>query len=72
MTKINEKEAGVGPFKKTPDFQQWQWSREVYFAEGCGGGQLVSVLAFYSDNPSSNPANAYSFFCKICFWKERK
>ena len=69
MTKINEKEAGVGPFKKTPDFQQWQWSREVYFAEGCGGGQLVSVLAFYSDNPSSNPANAYSFFVKFVFEK---
>ena len=33
-----------------------------------GGGQVVSVLAFYSDfdDPSSNPADAYSFFCKIC------
>ena len=30
------------------------------------GGQVVSVLAFYSDDPSSNPAEAYSFFCKIC------
>ena len=26
-----------------------------------GGGQVVSVLAFYSDNPSSNPVEAYSF-----------
>ena len=25
-----------------------------------GGGQLVSVLAFYSDVPSLNPAEAYS------------
>ena len=25
-------------------------------------GQVVSVLAFYSDNPSSNPADVYSFF----------
>ena len=33
---------------------------------GCGGGQVVSVLAFYSDNPSSNPAEAYSVSCKIC------
>ena len=23
---------------------------------GRGGGQMVSVLAFYSDDPSSNPA----------------
>ena len=33
---------------------------------GRGGGQVVSVLAFYSDDPSSNPADVYSFFCKIC------
>ena len=26
-----------------------------------GGGQVVSILAFYSDNPSSNPGDAYSF-----------
>ena len=40
---------------------------------GCGGGQVVSVLTFYlSDDPSSNPADIYSFFCKICVWKERK
>ena len=35
-------------------------------AWGRGGGQVVSMLSFYSDNPSSNPADAYSFFCKIC------
>ena len=29
---------------------------------GRGGGQVVSVLAFYSDDPSSNPADDYSFF----------
>ena len=34
---------------------------------GRGGGQVVSVLAFYSDDPSSNPADACSFFCKK-FW----
>ena len=36
---------------------------------GRGGGQVVIVLAFYSDDPSSNPAEAYSFFCKIVFEK---
>ena len=36
---------------------------------GRGGGQVVSVLDFYSNDPSSNPAEAYSFFCKICVWK---
>ena len=30
-----------------------------------GGGQVVSVLAFYSDDLSSNPGEAYSFFCLI-------
>ena len=33
-----------------------------------GDGQVVSVIAFYSDNPSSNPTEAYSFFCTICAW----
>ena len=32
---------------------------------GCGG-EVVRVLAFYSDDPISYPADAYSFFCKIC------
>ena len=30
-----------------------------------GGGLVVSMLAFYSDDPSSNPADAYIFFCKM-------
>ena len=29
---------------------------------GRDGGQVVSVLSFYSDDPSTNPAEAYSFF----------
>ena len=37
-----------------------------------GGGQVVSMLAFYSENPSSNPADAYSFFCKILCLKRTK
>ena len=28
-------------------------------AMGRGGGQVVSVLAFFYDDPSSNPADAY-------------
>ena len=39
------------------------------FTEGRGGGQVVSVLALYSNDPSSNPAEAYSFYSKICVWK---
>ena len=33
---------------------------------GRGGGQVVRMLAFYSDDPSSNPAEDYSFSCKFC------
>ena len=36
------------------------------------GGQVVSGLAFYSDDPSSNPAEAYNFFGKIWVLKVRK
>ena len=32
---------------------------------GCGGGQVVSVLAFYSDDPSLNPAEVYNFSVKL-------
>ena len=37
-----------------------------------GGGQVVNVLAFYPCGLSSNPTEAYSFFHKMCVWKERK
>ena len=33
-----------------------------------GGGQVVSVFAF-SDDPSSNPFEAYNFFCNNVFEK---
>ena len=36
---------------------------------GRGGGQIVSVLAFCSYNPSSNLADAYSFSVKFVFEK---
>ena len=35
------------------------------FDKGRGGGLVVSVLAFYSDDPSLIPAEVYNFFCKI-------
>ena len=37
----------------------------------CGGGHVVIMLAFYSNNPSSNPAEAYSFYVKIVFKKKK-
>jgi len=36
-----------------------------------GGGQVVSVLAFYSDDPSSNTVEAYKSV-KFVFEKELK
>ena len=38
---------------------------------GRGGGQVVSMLAFYSDDPSSNPAEVCSFSVKL-LWKRTK
>ena len=56
--------------------EQWNISCKLQYQEykamGRGGGQVVSVLAFNSDDLSSNPVEAYSFFCKISVWKERK
>ena len=39
---------------------------------GRGVGQVVSVLAFYSNNLSLNPAEAYSFFLKNLSLKRTK
>ena len=33
---------------------------------------MVSVLASYSDDPRSNPAEAYSFFCKKIVFEKSK
>ena len=38
-------------------------------SKGRSGGQVVSVLAFYSDDLSSNPADAHSFSVKFVFEK---
>ena len=35
----------------------------------CGGGQVVSVLAFLSDDLSSNYADVYGFYVTIVFEK---
>ena len=39
-------------------------------ARGCGGGVEVSVLAFYSVDPSSNPPGNLIFL--YCTYKSRK
>ena len=38
---------------------------------GRGGGRVVSMLAVYSVKLSSNPAEAYSFFVKFVFEKNK-
>ena len=35
--------------------------------KGRGGGQVVGVLAIYSNDLSANPAEAYSFSVKFVF-----
>ena len=41
------------------------------FSAVVGGGQVVSVLAFNSDDPSSIPAKVYSFY-SVNYLKRRK
>ena len=38
---------------------------------GRGSSQVVSVPAFVFEDPISNPAEGYSFFCKICVLKNK-
>ena len=38
-----------------------------FWTLGRGGGQEVSVLTFYSDDPSLNPAEAYCFSVQFVF-----
>ena len=41
--------------------------------KNCGGGQVVSMLTFNCDDPSSNTADAYSFSEKfVCEKNENK
>ena len=48
---------------KTPMYVgvEEQFNRKVV-SVGRGCGQVVSVLAFYSNDPGSNPAEVYSFY----------
>ena len=39
----------------------WCWA-DIILWKGRGGGLVVSMLAFYSDEQSSNPAEAYCFY----------
>ena len=39
---------------------------ETLMSLGGGGGQVVSMLAFYFHDPSSNPAEVYSFYSLNC------
>ena len=53
---------------KAPNPGYWWLKRLINKLHlGRGGGQVVSVLGLYSDDSSSNPAEAYSFFCNIVF-----
>ena len=49
----------------------WEWGSSKIIKLGRGRGQVVSVLAFYSDDPSSNPTEAYSFSVKFVFEKNK-
>ena len=62
---ISGLEATALPTEPQPliTFSKYQFNKTKW---GRGGGQVVSVLAFYSDDPSSSPAEGCSFFCKIC------
>ena len=37
-----------------------------------GGSPVVSVLAFFSDDPSSNPAEVYKFYSSHCLKRTKK
>ena len=44
----------------------------IFNSWGCGDDRVVSVFAFYSGNPSSYPADVYSFFWKNYVWKQKE
>ena len=53
-----------------PDYRS-NGERVKVLMSGRGGGQVVSVLAFNSDDPSSNPAEVHNFSVKLLL-KKRK
>ena len=44
-------------------------NKQPFISMGRGGGQVVSVLAFYSNDPSSNAAEAYILSLKFVYEK---
>ena len=38
---------------------------------GRGGGQVVSVITYFSDDPSSDPGEVYVFILKNCSKRTR-
>ena len=38
----------------------WKKITKISLNQGSSGGQVVSMLAYYSVNPNSNPADVYS------------
>ena len=59
----------MAPSLELADFDKTTIS--LFFgSSGGGGGEGVSVLAFYSVDPSSNPAEVYSFVSEKCLKKE--
>ena len=55
--------------KRRANFLGEQNLKKQFYSVGPGGGQVVSVLAFSSVDPSSNPADAYSFSVNFVFEK---
>ena len=51
---------GLNPLSGTS--KDRQRIRKDLDRRGGGGDKVVSVLAYNSDDPSSNPAEAYSFY----------
>ena len=49
--------------RKSRQLENWNKQKIITLGRGCG--LMVRVLAFYYYNPSSNPADACSFFCKM-------
>ena len=41
------------------------------YLKGRGGGTVVSMLTIYSDDPSSNPAEAFIFSVKLCLKRKK-
>ena len=48
------------------------WAKTKKSKTGRGAGEVVSLLAFYSIDPSLNPAEAQSFFSEFVFEKNKR